>query len=163
MTLRGATAVTIEGHIPHRSRKISDRSQPPHLHAAFPARPKVSTDTNRCNFDVLLRTLAGRQLWVIRYRGDPAASPAMPPMTPIADQIRHRSETTLSANMRHSHDPGSPPAATTSMALTCRWRSRPQDQKRKSAGGSPGSGGMGQGGQGQMPAIGSPEGGYGNS
>ena len=35
--------------------------------------------------------------WVIRNRGDPAASPAMSAMTPIADQIPHRSETTLSA------------------------------------------------------------------
>ena len=36
-------------------------------------------------------------LRVIRYRGDPTASPAMSAVTPIADQIPHRSETTLSA------------------------------------------------------------------
>src|SRR6476659_9948190 len=39
-------------------------------------------------------------LWVIRYRGDPAASPAMSAVTPIADQIPQRSETTLSARSR---------------------------------------------------------------
>ena len=34
---------------------------------------------------------------VIRYRGDPAASPAMSAVTPKADQVPHRSEPTLSA------------------------------------------------------------------
>ena len=40
-------------------------------------------------------------IWVIRYRGDPAASPAMSAMTPIAGQIPHLSETTLSAMTGH--------------------------------------------------------------
>ena len=35
--------------------------------------------------------------WVIRYRSDPAASPAMSAVAPIADQVPYRSETTLSA------------------------------------------------------------------
>ena len=56
---------------------------------------------------VLGRTLCSRKtgfyrpglpVRVIRYGGDPAASPAMSAVTPIADQIPHRSETTLSAN-----------------------------------------------------------------
>jgi hypothetical protein len=39
--------------------------------------------------------------WVIRNRGDPAASPAMSSVAPKADQIPHRSETTLCAISRH--------------------------------------------------------------
>ena len=69
--------------------------------------------------------------WVIRYRGDPAASPAMSAVTPKADQVPHRSEPTLSANRRHPPIPDHP-SGDHSMALTCRWRSRPQHHERTS-------------------------------